>query len=655
MSKNIIFAILFLIAIQVHALEVANTAGGLSDKVTNLDITTLKVTGTMNANDFYFISGNLNRLETLDLEGVRIEACRTTDRHYWRWDFAADALPVGCFADMALTRVTLPAGATVIGEAAFAGCSRLSTVNMPATLDSIADFAFAGCTSLTAVQLPASVTVVGYGAFMRCSSLTSFKVASSSRLRKLDATVLMDCPALTTIKLGSAVTSLGERALAGTGIRNLDLSSSNHLAQIGDWAMVLTPVTSAKMPASLTDLGDGAFLYATDLAEINLGGRLSQLNDFLLAGTGLNSDLVLTGVSSFGDFVLYNVSNLSVVELPETMTWLGTRSMAGMIGLRKLISNAEDVPDLGENVWAGVNQSKIPLIVPDGSIDLYKAAAQWKKFKFDNGWLRGDVNGDGEVNIADINALVSIILGHVYDDDFMRRADVNEDGEINISDINAVLAIIMGASYKASMMNDTEDQMYLDDVQIQPGEERTLCIKLDNASGYSALQCDIILPQGLTLVESRGIQGYVNETYAMDASTSRAVIYSPSHTAFDDSNDAVFSITVRADADLASESEIKLSGILLSDDENVGWHVADCCARVNNSTSVEDLMAQADRVWVEGRTLCIDTHGNGTAQVAAINGITRDLSLTAGVNRYNLELGFYVVVLNGKSYKIAIK
>ena len=94
---------------------------------------------------------------------------------------------------------------------------------------------------------------------------------------------------------------------------------------------------------------------------------------------------------------------------------------------------------------------------------------------------------------------------------------------------------------------------------------------------------------------------------------------------------------------------------MLSDDENVGWHVADCSALVNNTTGVEDLMAQNDRVWVEGRTLCIDTHFNGPAMVAAVNGTTCDLSLTAGVNRYNLEPGIYVVVLNGKSYKIAIR
>ena len=655
MNKNVIFAILMLLAVHVQALEVSNTAGGLSSKVTNLDITTLKVTGSMNAEDFYFISDNLHKLKTVDLEGVSIEACRTARGHYWRWDFAADVLPVGSFADLPVTSVTLPAGLKAIGEASFAGCSHLASITLPATVDSIADFAFAGCTSLTAIQLPASVQVVGYGAFMRCTSLASLKVDSSSRLRKLDATALMDCPALKTIKLGSSIQSIGERALAGTGISSLDLSSSKHLTEVGDWVMVLTPVTSAKMPNSLTSLGDGAFLYDSSLAEVSLGGKLANLNDYLLAGTAINGSLDLKGVKSFGDYALYNVSTLTVVELPETMTWLGTRSMAGMTGLEKLTSGAGRVPELGEEVWAGVNQSSIPLTVPSGSVDRYKAAEQWKEFMIESGWLRGDVNGDGEVNIADINALVSIILGQVFDDAFMRRADVNDDGEINISDINAVLSIIMGSSFKATLMLDTGDRMHLDDVYIQPGEERTLAVKLEHASGYSSLQCDIILPQGLTLVANNGAQGYVNETGAIDATTSRAVMYSLSRTALDDGNDGVFSITVRADAALPSEAEIVLTGILLSDADNVGWHVADCRASVTNSTGVEDLRASADRVWIEDHALCIDTRHDGTAQLVAINGTSRDLSLAAGENRYSVEPGFYVVVLNGKSYKISIR
>ncbi len=59
-------------------------------------------------------------------------------------------------------------------------------------------------------------------------------------------------------------------------------------------------------------------------------------------------------------------------------------------------------------------------------------------------YLKGDVNGDGEVNIADINMLISIILGG--EDNTNGRSDVNEDGEVNIADINAVIAIILGGN-----------------------------------------------------------------------------------------------------------------------------------------------------------------------------------------------------------------
>ena len=53
----------------------------------------------------------------------------------------------------------------------------------------------------------------------------------------------------------------------------------------------------------------------------------------------------------------------------------------------------------------------------------------------------GDVDGNGEVNIADVNALIDIILGGR--DNSEGRSDVNKDGEVNISDINAVIDIIL--------------------------------------------------------------------------------------------------------------------------------------------------------------------------------------------------------------------
>ena len=51
----------------------------------------------------------------------------------------------------------------------------------------------------------------------------------------------------------------------------------------------------------------------------------------------------------------------------------------------------------------------------------------------------GDVNADGEVNIADVNAIIDMILGGTGSS----SGDVNHDGEVNISDVNAVIDIIL--------------------------------------------------------------------------------------------------------------------------------------------------------------------------------------------------------------------
>jgi len=55
--------------------------------------------------------------------------------------------------------------------------------------------------------------------------------------------------------------------------------------------------------------------------------------------------------------------------------------------------------------------------------------------------LPGDVNGDGSVNISDVNQAIGNILRGQYD----AAADVNGDGSVNISDINMIINIILNS------------------------------------------------------------------------------------------------------------------------------------------------------------------------------------------------------------------
>ena len=57
--------------------------------------------------------------------------------------------------------------------------------------------------------------------------------------------------------------------------------------------------------------------------------------------------------------------------------------------------------------------------------------------------VRGDVNGDGEVDVTDVNFIINIVLGKNQSVD---TADVNGDGKIDVTDVNNVINIILGKS-----------------------------------------------------------------------------------------------------------------------------------------------------------------------------------------------------------------
>ena len=59
------------------------------------------------------------------------------------------------------------------------------------------------------------------------------------------------------------------------------------------------------------------------------------------------------------------------------------------------------------------------------------------------GFMAGDVNGDGEISIADVNAVIDIILGGNADAETMKRADVNVDAEVGVADVNSVIDLVL--------------------------------------------------------------------------------------------------------------------------------------------------------------------------------------------------------------------
>ena len=79
--------------------------------------------------------------------------------------------------------------------------------------------------------------------------------------------------------------------------------------------------------------------------------------------------------------------------------------------------------------------------MPVISLQAYKNAENWKQFvNMDSATLGvGDVNGDGEVNIVDVNLVIASILK----DENLPSRDVNWDHEVNVSDVNTIIKVIL--------------------------------------------------------------------------------------------------------------------------------------------------------------------------------------------------------------------
>ena len=63
------------------------------------------------------------------------------------------------------------------------------------------------------------------------------------------------------------------------------------------------------------------------------------------------------------------------------------------------------------------------------------------------GFEVGDVNADGEITVADVSALINILLGGFANYDTRQRADVDYDLETSIGDVTTLIAYLLGGSF----------------------------------------------------------------------------------------------------------------------------------------------------------------------------------------------------------------
>lgn len=281
--------------------------------------------------------------------------------------------------------------------------------NCNAIIESASNTLIAGCKNTT---IPNSITTIGKEAFWGCRTLSSIDIPNS--VTKIDNAAFGVCTGLTKLTLPNSVTTIGENAFYGC---------------VG--------LTDLSLPNSLTTIGFSAFDYCTSLTSVTIPNSvISQYNGSMADGwfmhcTGLTSVTIGSGIEYMG-VLFWECPNITSVTCLATTPPLWC--------VFQVAHTHEYLYNFNNEVYG-----QATLYVPAESLEAYQNAEYWRNFQDirpikDS--IQGDVNGDGEVNIADINSVVNAILSGDND----MASDVNGDGEIGIADINAIVQTILGSN-----------------------------------------------------------------------------------------------------------------------------------------------------------------------------------------------------------------
>ncbi len=416
----------------------------LADKKNPAKIKNLKVSGKIDARDFYFMRTKMEILQSLNLKESQITAIWGANcgggydhDHWWfsetdhsdvhdflaqQPDFCnygysgltgwlpADEIPTHAFKGKStLVNFVFPEKVTKIGQEAFRDCSLLAGVLIiPDDVVEICNGAFYQCSNLASLTLSSHLEKIGGAAFYGCSALSG-NLGLPSSLTYIDGSAFEGCRGFTgPLVLPDNLEHIGSSAFYGCSGLTGDLVIPTSLTEILHWTFYECSGLNGRLVLhdGITEIGDDAFRFCSFQGELKLPANLLKIPNECFWNCQFSSiaefpkGLIEIGNNAF----LNNWRLMGTLELPDELVALGEDAFRGCSTLEgvvlpaelailksgvfrecyylnKIVCKAIEPPYVQSGAFDGVAKDNFAVEVPEQAINRYQNSSGWNEFK----------------------------------------------------------------------------------------------------------------------------------------------------------------------------------------------------------------------------------------------------------------------------------
>ena len=398
---------------------VNSTAGHLKDAITaaNKDYTklkNLKITGEINAQDFYFMKDSMDYLAALNLKEVIIRGGQGSIEDYNDYEIPSEAM----HGKKSLNLIVLPDKLTKIGIAAFADNQNLTgSLIIPEGVTEIKIGAFYDCRSMNGeLSLPSTLKyigtgiekwwfggtftycgfnsklilpnnlecIAGYNTFANCEGLYG-ELRLPEKLTEISDGAFAYCRNLTgSLTIPQGVHKIPNMAFACCNNLNGTLTLHDGISSIGESAFSETALKGElKLPKNLTVISQNAFNQCDFSGELVLPKSIRSIGNTAFKNNWRLMGIVEfpEGMQSIGEEAFINCRMLEGLIFPESLESIRNNAFNGCYSINSIVCKSELPAHLYNSVFDGVAKDNFTLEVPESAISQYQSSPGWCDFK----------------------------------------------------------------------------------------------------------------------------------------------------------------------------------------------------------------------------------------------------------------------------------